>query len=79
MPKNAGEFASLAKDHGWSQMETVKWARSVMSELVEKAVKDWTEDDYGMLVRRFHEWTAQETAQVWNDMKPATAENTREV
>jgi len=78
-PLNASEFARLAKDHGWSQADAVKWARSVMSELVEKAVKDWTEDDYGMLVRRFHEWTAQETAQVWNDMKPATAENTREV
>ena len=76
---NAGEFASLAKDHGWSQADTVKWARAVASELTEKAVKDWTEDDYGMLVRRFHEWTAQETAQAWSGMPPATAENTREV
>jgi len=51
----------------------------VMSELVEKAVKDWTEDDYGMLVRRFHEWTAQEASNAWSGTPAATAENTREV
>ena len=79
MPKNTGEFASLAKARGWSQMDTVKWARSVISELVEKAVKDWTEDDYALLIRRFHEWTAQKAAQAWNGMPPAAAENTREV
>jgi len=79
LPKNAGEFAGLAKARGWSQMEAVKWARSMMGELTEKAVKDWTEDDYTLLVRRFHEWTAQEASQAWNGMPPATAENTREV
>src|SRR3990167_6110701 len=79
MPKNAGEFAGLAKARGWSQMEAVKWARSMMGELTEKAVKDWTEDDYALLVRRFHEWTAQETSQAWSGMPPATAENTRDV
>src|SRR3990167_2531604 len=79
MPKNAGEFASLAKNHGWSQMDTVKWARSMMSELNEKPVKDWTEDDYAVLIRRFHEWTAQEAERAWTGTPPATAEDTRPV
>jgi hypothetical protein len=59
---HAGEFTALAKSRGWSQMETVQWARSVMSELVDKPVKNWSEEDYAVLLRRLKEWSGQEQA-----------------